>query len=323
MPFSLTTLPHRLQRWLNIDRRDRARRDEAVTLGYSRIFILPTAQGLLFAAMAAVMLIGAANYNNNLAFLLAFLLIAAGLVALVQTYRNLAGVTLRPSRCPPVFCGDTARFEIAVSSAPAPGSSSGANSVRRALGLRREQGPSTWFDISGERVIAIELATGRRGRLELGRLIVHTCYPLGLFRAQAYLNYSCAIIVYPRPVPAHALRRRDSDRDAGADDFIGHRSWSPGDPPRHVDWKAAARSGEMLSKQFGGEERAERWLDWHEHHGVDTEERLSRLCREVLEAERAGLRYGLRLPGTIVAPDLGGAQRNRCLRALALFGDPR
>lgn len=120
MPFSLATLPHRLQRWLNIDRRDRGRRDEAVTLGYSRIFILPTAQGLLFAAMAAVMLVGAANYNNNLAFLLAFLLIATGLVALVQTYQNLAGMTLRPSRCPPVFCGETARFEIAVSPSQLP-----------------------------------------------------------------------------------------------------------------------------------------------------------------------------------------------------------
>lgn len=320
MPFSLTTLPHRLQRWLNIDRRNRARRDEAVTLGYSRIFILPTAQGLLFAAMTAVMLVGAANYNNNLAFLLAFLLIGTGLVALVQTYQNLAGVTLRPSRCPPVFCGETARFELAVSSGTA---SLGAGSARRALGLRREQGASTWFDIAEERVIAIELATERRGRLELGRLIVHTCYPLGLFRAQAYLNYSSTIIVYPRPVPAHALRPRDSARDAGADDFIGHRSWSPGDPPRHVDWKAAARSGEMLNKQFGGDERAERWLDWHEHHGFDAEERLSRLCREVLEAEAAGLRYGLRLPGAIVAPGMGGAQRNRCLRALALFGDPQ
>lgn len=325
MPFSLATLPHRLQRWLNIDRRDRGRRDEAVTLGYSRIFILPTAQGLLFAAMAAVMLVGAANYNNNLAFLLAFLLIATGLVALVQTYQNLAGMTLRPSRCPPVFCGETARFEIAVSPVAASSGTAapGAGSARRALGLRREQGASTWFDITAERVIAIELATERRGRLELGRLIVHTSYPLGLFRAQAHLNYSCAIIVYPRPAPAQALRPRDSERDSGTDDFIGHRSWSPGDPPRHVDWKAAARSGEMLNKQFGGDEHAERWLDWHEHHGFGTEERLSRLCREVLEAEAAGLRYGLRLPGMIVAPGTGGAQRNRCLRALALFEDLR
>lgn len=79
----------------------------------------------------------------------------------------------------------------------------------------------------------------------------------------------------------------------------------------------------MLNKQFGGDEHAERWLDWHEHHGFGTEERLSRLCREVLEAEAAGLRYGLRLPGMIVAPGTGGAQRNRCLRALALFEDLR
>ncbi|MDX9739869.1 MAG: DUF58 domain-containing protein [Gammaproteobacteria bacterium] len=312
MPFSLVTLPHRLQRWLNIDRRgDRARLDEAVTLGYKRIFILPTPQGLLFGAMTVVMLIGAANYNNNLAFLLTFLLIATGLVGLVRTYQNIAGITLRPARCPPVFCGETARFDIAVDAGTQP---------RRAVGLRRGTAASAWFD-STARTITVEAPAENRGTLELGRLLVHTSYPLGLFRAKAYLHYHCAIIVYPRPAPARDPRRDNRhDQDPGANDFIGHRAWAAGDPPRHVDWKAAARSGVMLNKQFGGDDRAERWLDWDEHRGFSTEERLSRLCREVLEAEAAGLRYALRLPGTSIGPGTGGAQRNRCLRALALFG---
>jgi uncharacterized protein (DUF58 family) len=311
MPFSVITLPHRLQRWLNIDRRrHRARADEAVTLGYRRIFIIPTAQGLVFGAMTVVMLLGAANYNNNLAFLLTFLLIATGLVALVRTYQNVAGITLRPARCTPVFCGDTARFEISVN---------GGNHPRHALGLRRGDGPPVWFDgISG--AVTFEVPTERRGALELGRLQVHSRYPLGLFRAQAHLHYSCAVVVYPKPFPAEDSLRNEDDVKPGANDFIGHRAWTPSDPPRHVDWKAAARSGVMLSKQFGDDERAERWLDWDEYRGLSTEERLSRLCREILDAEAAGLRYALHIPGTSIGLGSGGAHRNRCLRALALFG---
>ena len=40
----------------------------------------------------------------------------------------------------------------------------------------------------------------------------------------------------------------------------------------------------------------------------------------ILEAEHLQIAYGLRLPTTEFTPDLGEAQRARCLRALALYG---
>lgn len=50
------------------------------------------------------------------------------------------------------------------------------------------------------------------------------------------------------------------------------------------------------------------------------EERLSRLCAMVLEAERRGLGYGLRLPGREIEPGRGGEHMGRCLKELALYG---
>ena len=49
------------------------------------------------------------------------------------------------------------------------------------------------------------------------------------------------------------------------------------------------------------------------------EQRLSRLCGWVLEAERSGANYGLRLPGTEIAPGRGELHRAACLQALALY----
>ena len=48
------------------------------------------------------------------------------------------------------------------------------------------------------------------------------------------------------------------------------------------------------------------------------EARLARLARWVLEAEAAGLRYGLTLPGAQLPPGEGEAHRRACLDALAL-----
>ena len=318
MPFSLATLPHRLHRWLGVDRR-RSSRDGAVTLDRHRIFILPTPQGLLYAALTFLMLLGAANYNNSLAFLLTFLLMGLGLVDLLQTYRNLLGLSLRPGRCIPVFCGERARYELALEAA------SGAR--HSALALQAEGEPPVWFDLDrGGRTVELGVETGRRGWRPLGRLSLSTRYPLGLFRARAYLNFEQACLVYPRPA-AHATAPHRQTGDGrgrpqarpGHDDFLGHRDYVPGDALRHVDWRAAARSGRLLSKRFGDQEQAERWLDWNEHEGVDVETRLARLCRGVLDAESQGLRYGLRLPGTALAPRRGEAHRHQCLRALALF----
>jgi uncharacterized protein (DUF58 family) len=55
---------------------------------------------------------------------------------------------------------------------------------------------------------------------------------------------------------------------------------------------------------------------------MNTEARLSRLARWVLLAEGQGLRYGLKLPDAGVPLGGGSAQRDRCLRELALYRVP-
>ena len=76
----------------------------------------------------------------------------------------------------------------------------------------------------------------------------------------------------------------------------------------------------MLTKQFSGEAAQEIWLDWEGLPGMDTEARLSQLTRWVLDADRDGLSYGLRLPGLQHPPASGLEHKHRCLQALALFG---
>ena len=50
-----------------------------------RIYVLPTGFGLFLAALLAVMLLGALNYNNNPALLLALLAGAGGLCVARRT----------------------------------------------------------------------------------------------------------------------------------------------------------------------------------------------------------------------------------------------
>ncbi len=323
MDLSLGSLAHRLHRWLDIDRR-RAPRDQPVRLHRNRIFILPTRYGLLFAVLTFVMLVGSANYGNSAGFLLTFLLIGAGLVSILHTYRNLAGLSFRAGRCEPVYCGDQARYTILVRN--------DGRAARCALGMQAEGEPPRFVDVEGEQELRLEIPapTRRRGRRPIGLVTVFSTWPLGLFRAWSLVALDASCIVWPRPAPHAAMPRPAGEQGAsksrpapGSDDFHGYRDFRHGDPPRHIDWKAAARGQKLYTKVFAEEQGGEVWLDWNDHEGADVETRLSRLCRAVLNADQAGLNYGLRLPGVRIAPGHGDPHRRACLEALALFGGAR
>lgn len=78
----------------------------------------------------------------------------------------------------------------------------------------------------------------------------------------------------------------------------------------------------MLTKQFTGTSATQVWLDWNElPTGLETEARLSRLTRWLLDAHAQGLAYGLNLPGRKIPLGHGARQFQDCLEALALHGD--
>ena len=80
-----------MHRWA----RKRQGSDSAITqLRASRVYILPTGVGLVFALMTFAMLLGSMNYNNNLSFVLTFILVGIGLVSMHQCQRNLVALEL-------------------------------------------------------------------------------------------------------------------------------------------------------------------------------------------------------------------------------------
>ena len=292
-----------------------------VVLVQRRIFILPTRAGLVFGCVLVLMLIGSINYNLSLGYVLTFLLASVGMTAMLHTFRNLAGLRITPARAAPVFAGETARFGVCILN-PTPAG-------RYSIALSRARGETEVVDVPGERAViaTASIPTVRRGLLRPGRLTIHTRFPVGLYRAWSYLELDTHCVVYPQPAPAglplpplQPSGGEGAGQRHGYDDFAGLRQYHPGDSPRHIAWKAAARDQGLLTKQFSGRASAELLLSFEllsERMGL--EEKLSHLARWVLDAHAAGLAYALDLPGTKVPTGSGEPHRDRCLEALALF----
>jgi uncharacterized protein (DUF58 family) len=296
-----------------------------VVLGQRRVYILPTSAGVMFAVTLALLLIGSINYNLSLGYVLTFLLAGIGVVSILHTWRNLARVALRPAKARPVFAGNSARFHMVVEN---PGAHQ-----RVSLAIQLAGQSVVYFDVAprGAQDVEAGMPAARRGVLRPGRFRIFTVYPVGLFYAWANVELELHCLVYARPEPGHVplpptqtASGQGGASGTGEEDFAGLRTYHPGDSPSRIAWKAFARSDVFLTKQFSGSAASELWLNLADiPEALGLEARLSRLTRWVIEAETAGLRFGLRLFGIEFGPEFGASHRDRCLQAIALYKPAR
>lgn len=294
-----------------------------VTLSQRVIYILPTRQGLALAFVLVLMLLGDINYNLSLGYVLTFLLAMMAVMSMLHAFRNLAQLEIRAGRADDVFSGETARFTFHFRN---PGALD-----RYQLVLRHENGDRIAFDVPAQQdsEVVFPMAATKRGWLTPGRLTLYTEFPLGLFHAWTYLNFDTRCLVYPKPLeqaplpPGEAPDGAGRHTVAGDDDFAGLRGYVEGDALPRIAWKAYARERGLQVKQFSAQVGEELWLDFAAAPEPDTEGKLARMARWVLDAEAQGLRYGLKLPDGELPPNGGSSQRDECLHRLALFDLPQ
>src|SRR5205085_7204685 len=85
---------------------------DPVILRHSRIYILPTRRGFMLIVTLGVMLIASLNYSLSLGLGVTF--VVSGLVAsaLLHTFRNLAGIKVRPLAAGDAFAGERVAFSV-------------------------------------------------------------------------------------------------------------------------------------------------------------------------------------------------------------------
>lgn len=313
--------------WRELDRRlpnlTRRHRNERlpITLNQRRVYIVPSGFGLFFALMMVAILAGALNYNNNGALLFGLLAVSLGAVSMLQTFRNLDGLSLVQVCADPVHAGEPLHlcFHLRTEDAR----------TRFGVSLSLD-GEQRHVEIAPGSTIQVEFAlpTRSRGWYVPAPVRISTTWPFGLFHAWSWLHSDLRVLVYPRvenppaPLPKMPDPGRVGGADPGDEDLRSLRDYQIGDSLRMVAWKASARTGGLLVRQLEAPQARETILDLTRIQGLGLEDRVSRLTRWVLDAERAGIRYRLLLPGLSIGPDLGPAHRSRALKALALHALP-
>lgn len=291
-----------------------------LTLRSSRIYILPTRAGVGFAVLLFLMLAAGLNYTNSLTLFITFLFAGFALISLYDCHRSLRDLLIAQVEVADSFAGQPGRLEFHFDNRAA--------RPRQALQLRCESGGVARFELPAATacVQQADFLLPHRGLHALGRIVLASNAPLGLFRCWCWLHLPLQALVYPAPQGRHPLpeaggpRQREAAAQlaSGDDEWSAMRPFQSGDSPRSVAWKLYARGAPLLVSQYEGEAGSRRVLDFAQLAGLDTEARLSQLAAWIIECERRREPYALQLPQQFIAADLGAAQQQRALRALAL-----
>jgi uncharacterized protein (DUF58 family) len=104
----------------------------------------------------------------------------------------------------------------------------------------------------------------RRGYIHLGGYSIHRHEPLGLFKKEIFFRDEEKLLVLPRMYPViraefsgsrkyhqGGLVSASSCGDSG--EFVSLREYRAGDPVKHIDWKATAKTGTTIVRQYQDE----------------------------------------------------------------------
>jgi uncharacterized protein (DUF58 family) len=289
-----------------------------IHLGRQRIYVLPTGFGVFFAVLLGAMTLGALNYDNNPALILCFLLGSVALTALLYAYLTLRGLRLLEVSGEAVHAGQPLTLKLRFD----------ALEPRRRRGIELERGGQrSAFDLEPGHHADVELpiATERRGWLAVGRIKLAVRQPLGLTVAWSWLHPRLQLLVYPAleanppPLPGDGGEGLPQRRRGPDEQLHDLRDFRSGDPMRMVAWKRSAQLGRLTVREVESPRGHDAVLDWNTLPGLAPEARIRRLARWLVDAERAGLRSELRLPGSRLGPARGPAHLHACLRCLALL----
>ncbi|TMP30194.1 hypothetical protein CWB99_02960 [Pseudoalteromonas rubra] len=311
-----------LQSWL-ADMIKRKHSAAQITLSHHNIYIVPSRQGAFFLCMVILNFILGSNYQNNLILGVAYIMLLILVLALIYGYLNLHGLTIQVLDIKNNFASKPVEVLIKLS----------APHDCYSLDIASQEydfSPSNNNYQQGATVSSLFLHPEQRGRYQLGRIKLSSRYPFGLVRVWTYLNVDRTFCTYPTPLTCQlTFSTQEANESQGQylhqstqshENFDGLERFRPGISKSRISWRHFAKNQQLLVKQYSGDSYySQHTFDYAAHDG-NKEARLSKLCYQILEADKQGDVFALRLSNAVqLGVDRGDKHREMCLEALSDF----
>jgi len=278
---------------------------------HQKIYIYPNRYGFLFFALFALCIAVGATYNNNLVFLMGFVLISILFVCILLTAKNLRQLQVLDLRVASGFPGDKVPVEITVEN------KSSIPLTRILLSICKNSTEGELPLIHAGDIAKVRLTVNlpeQRGVYKTDRVKLATQNPFGLFYSWLWIKFPATYFVFPKP-KGRAERPTKFTYDSG--EFSGLKDFQAGDRLSRVSWKHFAKQGQMKVKEYNDSEDLHDLIDWEDAEQDDLEDRLSQLSLWLVQAQASRRHYALKLQKDLTRLGHGAEHLETCLTRLA------
>jgi uncharacterized protein (DUF58 family) len=262
-----------------------AKRTPLRWIGYKMDYKI-TREGWTYIGGVIVVALAALNTGNNLLFLILASLIAVILMSGILSSITLSGVAMRLELPEHIFAGQPVRAQIELENEKLTLPSF---SLRVEAITPKNVPPAALLETpayfpylpkrdSVRQSVPITFASRGAYRQDAFRIVSR--FPFGFLQKSRRIELQTETLVYPSVEPAHeffeilpALQGAlESLNKGGGHDLYALRGYVPNDSARHVHWKASARLGSLMVREFTHEEdcRVLLVLDPHISSGTAT-----------------------------------------------------
>jgi len=260
----------------------RLARNVGVELLRSNLSLNITNGGWIFCAFVLVVATASLSTGNNLLYLVLSVLLATLVVSGLASRLSLSEVSVTLRFPDHIFAGEPAHLEVTLNNQkrwlPSFSLAVAARDQRERRGLlsRKPAGeadpkpqPSpaqmaedlAYFAVIPGKTqahVRIERSFARRGVYPVRGFVVSTRFPFGFVERRRFINASGEIVVYPKPQPLddfyHLLPitqgQMESPLKGSGSDLYAIRQYLRSDHPRYVDWKATAKTAQLMVREF-------------------------------------------------------------------------
>lgn len=312
-----------VESWLD----GRIKPSKKTSLKKNHIFVFPSLYGWYYILMMIVLFIGGINYGNSLILGFTFWSCSLFVVNVFHVYFNLRDLSFHGSKAFNSFVGDDAIFEIIVENL--------GRHPRDAINISFKNNRKITFSLSAKnsKTICLQIKAVKRGRLNPGKILIESLFPLGFIRGWAWIDLDFEAIVYPAPIPCRwdqtGLDESEENdfsfskkTKIGTDDFDGLKIFQEGESIKRIDWKHWARTDSLYSKVFVNNLHQGFSLKWEDFEDHNIENTLSYLTYWIIRLTKEGQNFSLELPTTQMELGAGPLHLEKCLNALALWHAP-
>jgi len=244
-----------------------AKRTPLRWIGYKMEYKV-TREGWIYIGGIIVVALAALNTGNNLLFLILASLIAIILMSGILSSITLSGVEMRLELPEHIFAGQPVRAQVELENEkltlPSFSLRVEAAKTKKSPAAALLETPVYFpYVPKRERVRqSVPITFARRGAYRQDAFRIVTRFPFGFLQKARRLELPTEALVYPSVEPAHeffevlpafqgALESLNKGR---GQDLYALRDYVPTDSARHVHWKASARLGSLMVREFAREE---------------------------------------------------------------------